>query len=138
MKSTFIFFILFISLLVLFLCFRLFFLGQQSQKMQPQVGLKDGKLLPCGPKPNCVVGSFSSIKKDVLLERVQNLKNSKIVVMTDNYLHATITSPLFGFVDDLEFTFSPDNSEIFYRSSSRVGHSDLGQNKKRINQLTSP
>ena len=50
----------------------------------------------------------------------------------DNYLAATFTSSIFRFVDDLEIRFDADRIMIHMRSASRVGYSDRGINKKRI------
>ena len=122
--------------LVLFLIFRFSMLGKKSQSMNPLLGIENGKLRPCGPKPNCASGSFPAVDKNLLIEAVKEIKNAKVIIISENYLHATITSSLFGFVDDLEFYFPPGEPVIYYRSASRVGHSDLGQNQKRINQLT--
>jgi uncharacterized protein (DUF1499 family) len=37
-----------------------------------------------------------------------------------------------GFVDDVEFVVNPAQRLIDVRSASRLGHSDLGVNRKRI------
>lgn len=122
---------------ILFFVIRFYFLGQNSQKMQVQLGLKKGRLLPCGPKPNCVSGSFKIADKIKLVENIKGLKSSVIITENENYLYLTVTSKIFGFVDDLEFYFPQDESIVYYRSASRVGHSDFGQNKKRIDRLFS-
>ena len=51
----------------------------------------------------------------------------------ENYLAAEYYSKLFGFVDDVEFRKASD--AVHVRSASRVGHSDMGANKKRISEL---
>ena len=53
----------------------------------------------------------------------------------DNYLAFTFTSSIFRFVDDLEIRIDTDQDMIHMRSASRVGRSDRGVNKKRIEQL---
>ncbi len=73
--------------------------------------------------------------KNALKEKIKNLKNVNIIVMGDNYIYVTVSSPLFGFVDDLEFYFPQGETVAFYRSASRVGHSDMGQNRKRVDAL---
>jgi Protein of unknown function (DUF1499) len=40
------------------------------------------------------------------------------------------------FVDDLRIQIASDNKQVFVRSSSRIGQSDLGVNKKRLDYLT--
>jgi len=53
----------------------------------------------------------------------------------DNYLAATFSSSIFRFVDDLEIRFDADRKMIHMRSASRVGYSDRGINKKRIERV---
>ena len=53
----------------------------------------------------------------------------------DNYLAATFNSSIFRFVDDLEIRFDADRIMIHMRSASRVGYSDRGINKKRIERF---
>jgi uncharacterized protein (DUF1499 family) len=56
-----------------------------------------------------------------------------MVRRNESYLHATFASPLFGFVDDLE---ARRKGEIIHvRSASRVGHSDFGANRRRIERI---
>ncbi len=63
----------------------------------------------------------------------------KIVEQTNDYMRVEYTSKVFGFVDDVEFWFPPDDekrrSRVEYRSASRVGESDLDANRKRIKCL---
>ena len=42
-----------------------------------------------------------------------------------------------GFVDDVEFLLDPANKQLHFRSASRVGYSDLGANKRRMNKILS-
>jgi uncharacterized protein (DUF1499 family) len=58
----------------------------------------------------------------------------QIVTQTDDYLYLEFTSPTFGFVDDVEFLLK-ENSEVEYRSASRIGESDGDANRKRIRAL---
>ena len=48
-------------------------------------------------------------------------------------IQATFTSGIFKFVDDVQVRIGTDKLQV--RSSSRVGHSDLGANRKRIERL---
>jgi uncharacterized protein (DUF1499 family) len=45
------------------------------------------------------------------------------------------SSVFFGFVDDLELHLCPSQNLIAVRSASRLGHSDFGVNRKRIENL---
>jgi len=40
-----------------------------------------------------------------------------------------------GFVDDLEFLSEPSKGVIQVRSASRMGHSDLGVNRSRVERI---
>ena len=53
----------------------------------------------------------------------------------NEYLWATFTVPLFGFIDDVEFRLSATEKRIHVRSASRLGFSDLGVNRGRVEQL---
>jgi len=128
----------------------LFVLGQMSQSGEAN-GLFEAKLTKCPDKPNCIctefvadathyvdpIGFSQSNAADIL----SNLKNSvremggSIQAETGNYLAATFSSSIFRFVDDLEIRIDTDQDMIHMRSASRVGRSDRGVNKKRIEQL---
>jgi len=56
---------------------------------------------------------------------------------TDDYLHAECSSAFFGFVDDLELHLRPGQGTIAVRSAARLGHSDFGVNRKRVEKLRS-
>ena len=114
------------------------------------LGVHDGKLAPCPASPNCV--SSQSTDKDHAVEPIpfsgtsaetmadlkkvlSGMPRTRIVTETDTYLHAEFTSALFRFVDDVEFWIDTNTSTVQLRSASRVGHSDLGVNRKRIEDL---
>lgn len=69
-------------------------------------------------------------------ELVKDMPRTHIVKQTENYLHAEFTSLIFRFVDDVEFYADQENGVIHFRSASRVGHSDLGANRKRMETFT--
>jgi len=52
---------------------------------------------------------------------------------SDDYISATYMSGLFKFVDDVELR--PDGDVVHIRSASRVGYSDRGVNKKRVEAI---
>tara|TARA_R110002049_G_scaffold22203_4_gene79883 strand:- start:67 stop:507 length:441 start_codon:yes stop_codon:yes gene_type:complete len=114
------------------------------------LGVSEGKLLACPDKPNCVV-SFDYESSDNFLEPIKSeedpkrikdkilgivSKNSsaKIVEQKDDYLRAEYTSGIFKFVDDVEFWFG-EPGLVHFRSASRLGYSDLGVNKDRIEAI---
>jgi uncharacterized protein (DUF1499 family) len=62
-------------------------------------------------------------------------KRTKIVTETSTYLHAEFTSALWRFVDDVEFSIDENAKLIHMRSASRLGRSDFGVNRKRIEDI---
>jgi uncharacterized protein (DUF1499 family) len=54
----------------------------------------------------------------------------------ETYLHYTFTTLILRFVDDVEFYADDKRQEIHFKSASRVGHSDLGANRKRMLAIT--
>jgi len=127
-----------------------FVLGVKS-KQSPPLGLVAGHLRPCPTSPNCV--SSEAAENDAehyikplpirdgkswatMVAAIENL-GGHIVVNDDQYLHATFTSALFRYVDDVEARLDVSERVIHLRSASRVGHSDLGVNRRRLESLRS-
>lgn len=78
--------------------------------------------------------SLAEVKQD--LERLlQEIPRSRLVAQRQNYFHVEIRSLIFGFVDDLELLIDEDLRTIGVRSASRVGYSDLGVNRGRVEAL---
>jgi uncharacterized protein (DUF1499 family) len=134
---------------VLAATFLVFFTGC-AVKVSGYAGLHDGKLSECPDSPNCVSsqtakkdhavdplsysGSYSEAKQ-TLLSIISSLPRTKIIADNDRYVHVTFTSRLMRFVDDVEFLFDETNKQIHVRSASRVGYSDMGVNRKRVEDL---
>jgi uncharacterized protein (DUF1499 family) len=73
-----------------------------------------------------------------LLQILNALERTKVIVVQESYIYVEFTSKIFKFVDDVEFYFPSTNTEqiiINVRSASRIGYSDLGANQKRIEQI---
>ncbi len=66
---------------------------------------------------------------------VESTPNARIVETRADYLYAEYASALLGFVDDVEFYFPPGGNIIHVRSASRLGHSDFGVNRTRIETI---
>ncbi len=66
---------------------------------------------------------------------VQATAGAAVVKSEPDYLYAQYTTPLMKYVDDVEFWFDPANSVVQVRSASRIGKSDLGANRKRVEAL---
>jgi len=63
---------------------------------------------------------------------VEAMAGAKIVTSGADYLYAQFTTPLMKFVDDMEFWYDPAAQVVQVRSASRIGESDMGVNRKRI------
>ena len=66
---------------------------------------------------------------------VESLPRTRVVSVTDSYLHAEFRSRIFGFVDDVEFLVDAGAGAVHVRSASRTGYSDLGVNRKRVEEI---
>ena len=116
------------------------------------LGISDSELAPCPSTPNCV--SSDAKKNDgthyiapFQLDTAHNeawqdtrnavlkLPRTQIINETADYLHAECTSALLGFVDDIELHHRTNDNIIAVRSASRLGSSDLGVNRKRVESL---
>ena len=63
---------------------------------------------------------------------VEGMDGCALISNAPDYLYAQYTTPLMKYIDDVEFWFDPNNNVIQVRSASRLGKSDLGMNRKRI------
>ncbi|MGB3201944.1 MAG: DUF1499 domain-containing protein [Nodosilinea sp.] len=115
------------------------------------LGVKAGKLAPCPNSPNCVVSQGDADAEHAiaplaysgdpveamaqLVAVVNAMPRTTMVESTDTYLYAEFASKLMGFVDDVEFYLDPAESVIQVRSASRMGKSDLGVNRQRIEAI---
>ena len=64
-----------------------------------------------------------------------DLPRAKLVEEDEDYLHYEFTSLLLRFVDDVEFVFDDATKTIHFRSASRTGYSDLGVNRRRMEEI---
>lgn len=122
---------------------------------RPDLGVINGRLMPCPKTPNCVNSQAADEEhyidpihftgtqqeaKDRLLKILELEKRAKVLTVREDYIRAEFTSVLFRFIDDVEFYFPKMQATemvIHVRSASRVGHSDLGVNRKRIEKIRS-
>jgi len=123
------------------------FAGQRPSTL----GVIDGHLGGCPPTPNCVSSQSEDFHyiapltyttdRGTALARLTNIiqaqSNSAIIKATEDYIYSEFTSPIMGFVDDVEFYAPPDRAMIEVRSASRLGESDLGVNRQRIETIRS-
>ncbi|NTW51853.1 MAG: DUF1499 domain-containing protein [Chlorobiaceae bacterium] len=111
--------------------------------------LVNGKLRPCPGTPNCVSSESAKPGEHVeplsvkgspdkaweLLKQVVASMGGTVCNEEAGYLWTTFVVPVFGFTDDVEFRLDASAGVIHVRSSSRLGFSDLGVNRARVEQL---
>ena len=99
------------------------------------------ELKPCIEVAHCVSEEWEVNKIEQPFEEIksfiENTPRTEIVEIDEDYLHAEVTSKWMKYVDDLEVSFLPESNTLLIRSESRVGESDLGVNKKRVDLLKS-
>lgn len=122
-----------------------------SARRPDDLGPRDGRLAACPATPNCVcshaeAGDAHAIAPltfegspdegwkrlgEVLAEQPR----MAVVTETPTYRHVECTTLVFRFVDDLELLLDREGKKIHVRSASRVGRSDLGANRRRVEAL---
>jgi len=125
--------------------------GCSSSKSVYSLGVVNGKLSDCPSSPNCVSTQTEAPDKkmsalpfkgdlvssrNTLLAVLGKQKRIKIVIQQERYIHAEFRSALFRFVDDVEFYLDETAKLIHFRSASRTGYSDLGVNRKRMEEIS--
>lgn len=113
-------------------------------------GIVEGRLAPCPASPNCVCTydtdsqhaieplEFAGSQSDALAALrtvIHQQPRAQIVSQRENYLHAEFASLVFGFVDDVEFLIDDHQRRIHFRSASRLGRSDFGANRRRLEAI---
>ncbi len=73
--------------------------------------------------------------RERLVSLLAAMARTKVTAVEDRYIRAECRSRIFRFVDDLTFYFDPDQGLIHVRSAARVGKSDLGVNRKRVEAI---
>jgi len=107
-------------------------------------------LAPCPASPNCISslpgpgrpalpplryeGPAGAARRR-LVAILQEMPRTRIVADAGPYLRATFQSRFFGFVDDVEFLLDEQAGRIDFRSASRVGYSDFGANRRRMEEI---
>jgi len=136
-----------LTILAILLVVMMFLLGRQSLSITNS-GLLNEQLQACPDEPRCVSSLATNEMHSIrafevpaeMLDPVSTmaaiigaLPRTEIIEQNEGYLHATFSSALFGFVDDLEML--KDGEFLQVRSVSRVGKSDMGVNRKRVEAL---
>lgn len=102
----------------------------------PDLGVHGGSLSPCPSPAHCARADWTIPDPEAALSTLAPVleisEGVRILERQGRYLHATATSRLFGFVDDLELLALPGAGVLQARSISRLGDSDLGVNARRL------
>ncbi len=109
-----------------------------------------GQFAACPDSPNCVSTQATDEKhaidpipfpgtkaeaKKRLLTIIHSLPRTRVVEDKPDYLHVEFTSRILRFIDDTEFFLGVTDRMIHFRSASRLGHSDLGANRQRMETI---
>ena len=117
-----------------------------------ELGVKDGRLKPCPSSPNCVSSLTSpqdrrhyieplSLEmplhqtREVMKKALLSFPRTSVVREQRDYLHVEFTTRFLRFKDDVEIYLDEKHSQIHFRSASRIGYSDMGVNRRRIESL---
>ncbi|MGK0466635.1 DUF1499 domain-containing protein [Clostridium sp.] len=122
----------------------------KNNSMPENLGVNNGKLAKLSNKPNAVSsqtdekdkrvdalkfkGNLENSKNEIY-KAIENYGNAKTVINEKNYLYVIFTTGKMKYHDDVEFYFDESEKLIHFRSSSRIGYSDLGLNRERYNKL---
>lgn len=123
-----------------------------SWKRPGNLGVRDGRLAPCKPTPNCVSSQADPADRRhyiaplafqgaaeaamaTLKRAVETAPGARLVRADPDYLYAEFRSRVMRFVDDVEFALDRENHVIHARSAARVGIRDFGVNRARVEAL---
>lgn len=110
------------------------------------------KLLPCSDSPNCVssdsppgshfvaplvIEGSPKVAWATLVEKVSKWPRTEIVSEGKDALSLECRSSFFRFVDDVQVQLRASEGVIAVRSASRVGYTDFGVNRSRVEELRS-
>jgi len=142
------------SLLILMLLLMLLIVSSRwynpKYSQAHSLGIIKGQFTECSENPNCVssqttqnskrilpieTGDPSTLAWSTLREVIGEMPQAVLISEDKNYRHYQFTSSLMGFIDDVELQFDGNNKQIQVKSASRIGHSDLGANRNRIELL---
>lgn len=115
------------------------------------VSMADHPLPKCPDSPNCVSSSpledekhrIEPLKfkenleatKKTLQATIERTERTKIVSQEGNHWKCEFKTKLLGFTDDVEFFFDEKEKVVHVRSASRIGYSDMGANRKRVEAI---
>lgn len=134
------------ALIVIFIAAR--FAVSWASQTPATAGISGEFLGPCPSTPNCVNSAATEPDHSIaalqpapgmtvqdIAATLETLPGVKLVTLEQNYLHATAQTRLWGFIDDVEILQIEGSDDLQIRSASRLGTSDLGANRKRVEAL---
>jgi len=116
-------------------------------KLPLDLGVANDQLTPCPKSPNCVSSDELGDKAIAPLPGLaspeeslarweqliqQHFPKAQLITREASYLHFTFKTSI-GWVDDVELYWRDQQVQV--RSASRLGYSDLGKNRQRIESL---
>jgi uncharacterized protein (DUF1499 family) len=133
-------------------------LGLLTGSPPDDLGVREGKLKAPSSRPNSVssqtvlwpghaqaayaqiaplalVGGSGPATLAKLRQLVENTPGARVLQAEGDYLRCEFTTPLMRYTDDVEFWFDPAAQVVQLRSASRLGYSDRGANRARIEAL---
>lgn len=134
----------------LFMAFVAGILGACTGERPNNLGIVNGVLAPCPSSPNCVSSMAGDTGHRIepihyrgdaraafvrLRETLSRRSDTKLVEEKYPYLRVELHTNFF--VDDGEFLLDEKQGVIHVRSASRVGYSDLGKNRNRMEEIRS-
>lgn len=111
------------------------------------LGAQNGRLHACPDSPNCVssqsdrpealvppltfTGPADAVlsQLDAILARIPR---ARLITTRPDYRHYEFRTLLCRYVDDVELLLDRPQNQIHIRSASRLGYSDLGANRRRV------
>ena len=113
-----------------------------------ELGVSGGRLRECPGSPNCVSSQAGdaahhiaplafNVEPEAAFARLKTIlagrEDTEIVEERTGYLRVEFHTLLF--VDDGEFLLDGEQGLIQVRSASRMGYSDLGKNRSRLEEI---
>lgn len=108
------------------------------------------QLAPCPDRPNCVSTEADEPSRRMepipfsgsaefalrrLEEVVAEMAGGEVKGRDGNHLRCEFTTPVLRFVDDVDLVVDDAAGVVRFRSASRLGHWDLGANRRRMEEL---
>jgi len=133
-------------------------LGWLKGRAPDDLGVRDGRLKPPSTTPNSVssqaalhdpqrymvdyaridplrFGGDGAAALDKVRRIVAAMPGAQVIESRPDYVYVQFMTRWLKFVDDTEFWLSPAENVIHVRSASRIGRSDLGVNRARVEAI---